>query len=114
MEIATSLTQYPNQIHTIPLANNETALIRLYYNARMQCWYFDLEYKEITINCIKVTIHPNILRQFRNILPFGICFLSDGYIEPFEIEAFSHGRVSMGILSEEEVTQVESEIYYND
>jgi hypothetical protein len=114
MEIATTLTEYPNQIHTIPLENNETAQIRLYYNARMLSWYFDLEYKDITINCVKITIHPNILRQFRRIIPFGITFFADGFVEPFEVTAFSSGRVSMGILSQDEVNEVETEIYYND
>lgn len=111
MEIVSTITQYPNQRHTIPLENNETADVRLYYNARMECWYMDIQYKDITINCIKIVIHPNILRQFRNTIPFGISFYSAGYVEPFEIEAFSSGRVEMGILSKEEVLQVETEIY---
>lgn len=111
MYIATTITQYPNQLHSIPLENNETAEIRLYYNARMQCWYLDIQYGEVIINCIKMVIHPNLLRQFRNIIPFGIMIAADGFVEPFEIEAFTSGRVQFGILTSEEVKQVETEIY---
>lgn len=111
MQVITTLTNHPNQLHTLVLENNETATFRLYYYGRMQEWYYDLEYKDLTINGAKVVLTPNSLRQFRKIIPFGIAFFADSYVEPFEIEAFSSGRVSMGILTSEEVEQVESEVY---
>lgn len=114
MDILTTITQYPNQQFTLVLQDNETALMRLYYNARMESWFFDLQYKELAINGVKVVLHPNILRQFRNIIPFGLGILSESYVEPFEIECFANNRVEIGILTKDEVEEIEAEVYYND
>lgn len=113
MQIITSLTNHPNQLHTLVLENNETATFRLFYCGRMQEWYYDLTYNNITINGRKVVLTPNSLRQFRNNIPFGLAFLSDSSIEPFQIDDFYSGRVKMAILNKEEVEQIE-EIIYND
>lgn len=113
MQVITSLTQSPNQIHQLVLDNNDTAEFKLRYYARMLSWYFDLTYNNKTINNVKIVLHPNILRQFRNILPFGITFFTDNGspIEPFQKTDFSTGRVKMGILNSEEVNLIESEVY---
>lgn len=113
MKLITSLTNHPNQLHTLVLENNETATFRLFYCGRMQEWYYDLAYNNITINGRKVVLTLNSLRQFRNNIPFGLAFFSDSSIEPFQIDDFSNGRVKMAILNKEEVAQVE-EMIYND
>lgn len=112
----TSLTESPNQIHQLVLENNETADFTLRYYPRMLGWFFDISYGDTTINNVKVVLHPNILRQFRNILPFGITFYTDNksYVEPFQKSDFATGRVKMGILNSEEVVLTESEVYNND
>ena len=111
MQIITTLTSHPNQIHRLVLEDNETADFRLYYSARMQSWYFDITYKDWSANGVKIVLHPNILRQFRNIIPFGLSFSTDSYVEPFEVECFKSGRVQVGILNKEEVSLVEANIY---
>lgn len=112
MQIVTSLTNEPNQLHTLILENNDTADLRLYYFARMQSWYIDLEYGEKVIKGLKVVLSPNLLRQFRKVLPFGLSFFADNsYVEPFEIEAFSSNRVQMGIINKEEIQDIEENIY---
>lgn len=111
MQEITTLTSAPNQLHRLVLDNNETADFRLYYSGRMQSWYYDIEYKDITIKCSKVVLTPNSLRQLKNILPFGISFYSDSDIEPFQINDFVTGRVKMGVLNADEVEQIEEEIY---
>lgn len=112
MQIITSITNDPKQITTLPLDNNETAILKLYYRARMQEWYFDLNYGSRNINGLKITLAPNLLRQFRNIIPFGLAVYAEvGGVEPFEIEAFSSGRVKIAILNKSEVEQIEKEVY---
>lgn len=111
MNIITTLTDYPNQRHTLVLDNGESADFHLYFSEREMSWYYDITYKETTINGSKVVLTPNSLRQFKNIMPFGIMFWTDGYVEPFKVDDFSTGRIKMGILSEEEVQQVEEDVY---
>lgn len=110
MQVITTLTSSPNQLHTLVLENNDTADFRLYFSPRMQEWFYDISYQNLTINCSKVVLTPNSLRQFKNVIPFGIAFFSDGHVEPFRIDDFSTGRIQMGILNSEEVKQIEQEV----
>ena len=107
----TTLTGYPNQIHKLLLENRETADFRLYFYARQYSWYYDITYKDITIKGSKVVLTPNSLRQFKNILPFGLAFYSDSFVEPFKLDDFVSGRIKMGILNKDEVQEIESEMY---
>lgn len=111
MQIITTLTDYPNQRHQLVLENRESADFRLYFLGRQMSWFYDITYKDITINCNKVVLTPNSLRQFKNILPFGITFYTDGNVEPFKIDDFSSGRIKMAVLNSDEVKQIEQEVY---
>lgn len=111
MKEITTLTNEPKQRHTLVLDNNETVEFYLYYSIRNQAWYFDFTYKDITDNCLKVVLTPNSLRHLKRIIPFGIAFATDGYVEPFQIDDFSSGRVKMYVLNSEDVENVEQEIF---
>lgn len=111
MNIITTLTDYPNQRHSLVIDEGGSADFRLYFSGRQMSWYYDITYGDITINGSKVVLTPNSLRQFKNILPFGLRFFTDGYVEPFKIDDFSTGRIKMGILNSDEVQQIEKEVY---
>lgn len=113
MNIVNSITQSPNQLHELVLENNKTAKFILRYYSRMIGWFFDIEYEDVKINGVKVVLHPNILRQFKNKLPFGLMIFTENEspVEPFQITDFQTGRVKLGILNSDEVMQVESEIF---
>ena len=111
MQEITTLTSSPNQLHTLVLENNEKVDFRLYYLARQEAWFFDFTYNDLIVNCSKVVLTPNALRQFRKTIPFGIAFMADGFVEPFQLTDFSSGRVKMYILNADEIKQIEQEIY---
>lgn len=111
MQQITSITSEPRQRMTLVLENNETVDFLLYYLPRQQGWFYDFTYNNLTCKGSKVTLSPNALRQFKRIIPFGIAFMTDDYVEPFSIDDFSSGRVSMYILNDDEVKQIESEVY---
>lgn len=113
MQVITSLTTSPNQFHELVLENNSSAKFTLRYYARMLSWFFDIEYNGIIVNNIKVVLHPNILRQFKNKLPFGLRVYTDNGspVEPFQRTDFQTGRVHLAILNSDEVWQVEREMF---
>lgn len=111
MQVITSITNSVNQKMQLVLENNETVDFRLYYKPRMQSWYYDFSYKNITCNGSKVVLSPNSIRQFRRILPFGLFFGAESFIEPFSQDDFSTGRITFGVLNSDEVEQVEREIF---
>lgn len=114
MQQISTLTNEPNQRHQLVLESNDTVDFRLYYYPRQQSWYFDFVYKDLTVNGLKVVLSPNTLKNFKNIIPFGISFVTDGFVEPFQLDDFLSGRVRMYLLSADDVKQIEQEIYLED
>ena len=111
MEQVTNLTSSIKQQMELILPNDETCDFFLHYNGRMQAWYFSFTYKDITAANLKVCLHPNILRQFRRLIPFGIAFASNNLVEPFQEASFSSGACNMYILDTDEVQEVEEQFY---
>ena len=111
MQQITSITSSPKQQMTLVLDNNETVDFYLYYLPRQQSWFFNFTYNDITAKCSRIVLTPNALRQFKRLIPFGIAFAAEGNVEPFDIEDFSSGRVSMFVLNEDEVQQIEEDIF---
>ena len=111
MQQITNLTSSVKQQMQLILENNETADFYLHYNGRMEAWFFSFSYGNITVNNLKVCLHPNILRAFKNIIPFGISFASTNIVEPFQVTSFSSGACGMYLLDKEEVAEVEENIF---
>lgn len=114
MHQITTLTNEPKQRCQLVLESNDTVDFRLYFYPRQQSWYFDFAYKDLIVNGSKAVLSPNVLRNFKNIIPFGIGFSADSLVEPFSLDDFSSGRVRMYLLNREDIQQIEQEIYLAD
>ena len=53
----------------------------------------------------------NAIRHLRNILPFGIGFLSLTEADPFRLESFYSQECVIGIWNQEEVQMLEETVY---
>ena len=114
MKIISSITAEPKQRFTLRLDNNESATMRLYYYPTQSSWYFDIEYNDYINNGNKVVLTMNALRHLRNIIPFGIAFISSSSAEPFQIDDFVNGNVIALLLNKEDVQEMEDTVYSND
>lgn len=111
MNEITSLTNDPRQSFSVPIDGGEMAQFKLYYYITQKSWFFDLSYGNYTANGSRVVLTPNALRHLKDIIPFGVAFIAQGMVEPFDIEDFASGRVKMCILNKSEVEEIESTIY---
>lgn len=111
MELINSLTDEARQAFTYNIDGGEQLSVTLYYYPTQRSWFFDFSYGSYTCNGERVVLTWNALRHLKHIIPFGIAFLADSLAEPYAIDDFSSGRVRMYILNQEEVTDIESEIY---
>lgn len=111
MQQITTITNQPKQRMTLVLENNETVDFHIYYLPRQQSWFYNFTYNNLTVNCSRVTLSPNALRQYKRVIPFGLMFEAEGFVEPFDINDFNSGRVNMYVLNSDEVKQIESEIF---
>ena len=113
MQIITSITDQPKQKFVLKLDNNESATMRLYYYESQSSWFFDIEYKDYINNGNKVVLTFNALRHLKNIIPFGIGFLSESNADPFSLDAFLNGQFYAVLLNQEDVQTIE-DIVYNE
>jgi hypothetical protein len=111
MNQVTGLTSDYRQSFQILTQDGEVVYFNLYYYMTQQSWFFDFTYKDYTCNCERVVLTPNALRHLKNIIPFGVAFYSNDKVEPIFVDDFVTGRVQMLILNNEEVKEVELNIY---
>lgn len=69
-------------------------------------WFIDsLVYKDFVLNGFRISNSPNMLYQFKNLIPFGLACISKGDREPTLQQDFLSGASKLYILSAEEVQQ---------
>lgn len=103
----TGLTSNPSQSFNIPdPVTRKTIYFNLYFSDRCQCWYFDLEYEGFISKSNKLVRGPNILPRHINTLPFGLTVTVSDNFEPFLINDMVSGRVSLFLLTHDEVEEV--------
>ena len=83
----------------------------IYFMPSQNSWFFDISHETFVANGIRLCCSPNLLRQFRNKISFGLsCGSVDGF-DPNSLNDFTSGRVQIYTLSSEDVDAVESGLF---
>lgn len=107
----TQLGNEAQQAVTMVLNENIEIPFTFEYKPNQLGWFFGFTYNGETYSNIRLTTCYNILRAYRNWLPFGLrCDTSDGG-EPLNIDDFSSGYASVYLLNKEDVKAVEANFY---
>lgn len=72
-------------------------------------WFADIAYTgtPFTLNGLRITQSPNMLRQWKNLIPFGLgCFTQNGQ-EPTLLQDFASGYAKLYVLSADDVALFE-------
>lgn len=93
------------------LDDGSVAVFTFRYLPAVQRWMVDVEHVDGTIRGLDMSLSPNILRPWRNSLRFGLAVTAADGVDPILQNDFSAGRVSVYVLSKEEVRTVERDIY---
>lgn len=112
------ITNVSNDAHqktTVLLADNTSVVITLDFLPATQKWAISVSRDTFKASSIRLCVHPNILRSYRQVIPFGLaCVASDG-VDPFDIEDFETERIQLFVLDntngETDVVKVEEDIY---
>lgn len=96
------ITDYPAQRFQVVGENKEQINIALRYMPSVQSWRMDISYNDFKAYGLVLVNSPNILRQWKNILPFGLNIGSIDGVDPMYLDDFSKGRVSMTLLNSSE------------
>jgi len=101
------LNNNPKQAYTVQQENGDVFNFNIEYKPTQQKWYYDVIKDDLTIINNELVISPNILKQYTNILNFGIMVYSNDFIDPFDLNDFITNRVSLYLLNENDIEDVE-------
>lgn len=114
MNLLGGLTDQPKQQTTIVLDDGTRATLFLEYRPNQLAWFFDLAWENIEINGCQFVASPNIVRQIRHRIPFGIAVITAGNVDPTDQECFVNGAASVYLLDAADVEDVEAAIFDPD
>jgi hypothetical protein len=110
MNQLTILSNDADQLCFVPLSDGSIVQLEFVYRPGIQRWTVSINHPQLLLNGYMLCVSPNLLRQWRNLIPFGLAVTSiDGY-DPVDVNDLTNGRISVYVLTPAEVQQVESQI----
>ena len=83
--------------------------MELRYLSSQQMWVMDIAYEDFEVHGIVVVNSPNLLRAFKNKIPFGIMVLSfNTDLDPLNIDDFALQNSAMYLLNQDDITAMEA------
>lgn len=118
MNIINGITSQPVQVMALTLADGSRATLTLYFRPQMNGWYYDIEWpgSPAFLTTFKSTnralvVGANLLRQFRDLIPFGLAVFSVDNTDPMTQACLADGSVNVVLLNQADVLQVEDDVY---
>lgn len=106
-----SLGNEPRQEITMTLDDGGRVVFNFEYKINQLGWFFGFQYGDINYQNIRLTTAYNILRAYRNYLPFGLrCDTADDE-EPMGVDDFISGYAQVYLLTPQDVEAIESKYY---
>jgi hypothetical protein len=107
------ITTDPYQNLTIILPNGNPMTMTINFISMQFGWFItNLTYQSFILNGLRICNSPNMLQQWRNVIPFGMACFSAQDIEPAQSYSFSSGASTLYILDSSEVEQLTT-LYQN-
>lgn len=108
MLIIPQITNAPNQQLTVSLPDGSSFVMNLYYMPQQYGWFItNFVYGDFTLNSLRITNNPNMLRQWKNSLAFGLACFSTSLREPTQQNDFASGASNLYVLTAAEVQAYE-------
>lgn len=110
MKTINELTVEPKQNHVFSLEDGSVINVTFEYRANQIGWFISFTYEGQSFNNRRIVTSPNMMRQFKDLIPFGFaCSTTDGGEPTFQTD-FENKRAVFYLLNEDDVVAVESDI----
>ncbi len=108
-----NLTNFADQVTTLQLPDGSEAALELIYNGATERWTMNVTYApaNFAVNGVGLCCSPNMLRQWQNILPFGIACVTADQTDPVDVNDFYTGRVALYLLTQADIASINMTIY---
>jgi hypothetical protein len=115
MNLITSISNDPHQRLRLVLADKSRATLTLNYSPQQRGWFFDIEYGgNFALTGTRLVSSPNLLRQWRHVLPFGLTVLTKGKSEPMRQNDFADETVKLYLIEGDDIITIERKFFQND
>lgn len=105
-----NLSNEASQETRVTLDDGTVVDILLTYRPAIQRWSLNVTRGTFVVDGINLCVFPNIVREWRHIIPFGIACLTTDGADPVSLDDFSNGRATLFVLDAAEVASAEATI----
>lgn len=108
MLLIQSITSDSYQKQSVSLDDGTFITFTLRFVPLQQSWFFDeITWQDWTVQGLRCSNQPNMLYQWKNLIPFGLGCFSTNNRDPQLQEDFQTGASKLYILTEAEVQEYE-------
>jgi hypothetical protein len=111
MKEITNITSDAKQKFDIVLDDNSILELTIEFMDSQQGWKYSFTRNDFIVNDRRLVVGVNLLRTFKNIIPFGMAVSSVDNLDPSFIDDFTAERVKIFILNENDLAYLDSSIY---
>lgn len=105
-----TISNEPKQTMQLVIDGYATATLTIEFKPNQYAWFYSLIWNDFATNQELMSNAPNLLRQYKNILPFGLLLNTTSGADPLSQDAFLTTS-SLFLLSADEVLTVEEILY---
>lgn len=100
-------------IQTMILTGNSGQRINLSmrYMPSQQSWFMDVYYGSFAVFGVRVVASVNMLRNYKDIIPFGLACTTEQGVDPYRISDFSNQFAKMYLLNSDDVETFEEALF---
>lgn len=111
MNTITGISAQPKQQLSFVLDDGSQVSAYLEYRPQQLGWFLNLAWGDWSVNGLRVVSTPNLLRQWRNVIPCGLSILTQSNADPLNSTDFSTAVSVMVLLNAADVLLVEASAY---
>lgn len=105
------ITADPQQQINLTGIPGTSIALTLRFMPRIRQWILGVVAGTISIQGLSITTSPNMLRQYRRTIPFGIACVTGSGLDPFTINDFADQASNLYLLNAADVVNVEAQFY---
>lgn len=108
MTIVAGITSQPKQQLSLVLEDGSTVAALIEYRPQQIGWFADFTWGTWIARGIRLTSSPNLLRQYRQVIPFGLAIIMANNVDPLNVTDFADGTATVFLLNADDVLAVEA------
>lgn len=118
MNILKGFTSDASQTLQVVIEDGSRFSLTLTFRPQQNGWFFDLNWPgsgatpEFVLNGLRLVVSPNMLRQYRDVIPFGLGSFTFDASDPASISALFDGTTDIVLLSAADLAAIE-ETYFS-